>query len=83
MSDKQVWPYSGEHLMLRKQAEIYAQLPAACTVSFVVFDLTKNRAEAAPGGCHPPCAWQAQQSDNSPFSLLFVLLSVAEQEDSS
>lgn len=64
--------------MLRKLGEIHAQLCAAYSVFCVVpavFDVTETRAQAAPGqGLAHPCAWQAEQSDNSPFSLLFVLL---------
>jgi len=75
-----VWLSSGEHLMLRKLVKIDAQLSAACNVFCVVlavFDVTvtDTRAQAAPGeSLAHPCAWQAEQSDNSPFSLLFVLL---------
>ena len=64
--------------MLRKLVEIDAQLSATCNmfcVVLAVFDMTKTRAQAAPGeSLAHPCAWQAEQSDNSPFSLLFVLL---------
>lgn len=64
--------------MLRKLVIIDAQLSAACNVFcgvLAVFDVTKTRAQAAPGeSLTHPCAWQAEWSDNSPFSLLIVLL---------
>lgn len=79
-SDEQVWPYSGEDLMLRKQMETYAQLPAACTVSCVVlavFDLTENRAEAAPGESvtHPAPGRHSRVITAHSVSFLFCCVS--------
>lgn len=69
---------SGEYLMLRILVEINVQLSAACSVHCVilaVFSVTKTMAQAAPGkALAHPCTWQAEQSGNSPSSLLFVLL---------